>query len=464
MNMAEEKSKNLPKRNSHDGRCYWMKPEVQEELQPLFDQCIQDAIDGRITRLDSLWPPVVVSSEGAPFEVHALVREWSKAQRAETLDAEKAIAFSENLRRQSRWGEIDHHLLDMLQRELQEKYFVVTGNEDDHFWDREYSLKPGIRAEQVPEPLLRFACYVAVSYKVYGLDFQYLDANYLFGLVEKVRPDMVKKLREHGTGRLPVSLQKRKTEHFTASANDAFAVIRITARDNTEECSHEVLNYLCELLEQEDFPRSYAVEFKGPEKTYLPITGLPKKGVNQLFACAVQYPGLHTLMERYARLAMRQYEQYTNLDHEQCALPGSFAVFALGMLGQEWRQLVWDYLDLCDDEHSVFVRGVLSMQNMKYSKDYAAWIANAESLSALLETKIHLSEIVPSGFSSDEDDDEDEEPAEETEASPEEVLQYAWETVCYVIWGKASAKGGQKVLETAPGELKELYEQVFLQL
>ena len=32
---------NLPKRNSADGRCYWMKPEVQEELQPLFDQCIQ---------------------------------------------------------------------------------------------------------------------------------------------------------------------------------------------------------------------------------------------------------------------------------------------------------------------------------------------------------------------------------------------------------------------------------------
>ena len=86
----------------------------------------------------------------------------------------------------------------MLKRELQEKYFVVTGNEDDHFWDREYSLKPDIRAEEVPEPLLRFACYVAVSYKVYGLDFQYLDANYLFGLVEKVRPDMVKKLREHG--------------------------------------------------------------------------------------------------------------------------------------------------------------------------------------------------------------------------------------------------------------------------
>ena len=189
-------------------------------------------------------------------------------------------------------------------------------------------------------------------------------------------------------------------------------------------------------------------------------------------------------MERYARLAMRQYEQYTNLSDEQCALPGSFAVFALGMLGQEWQQLVWDYLDLCDDEHSalqekflreyvkqfgftadtvpMFVRGVLSMQNMKYSKDYAAWMANAESLDALLEAKIHLSAIVPSGFSSDEDDDDDEASTQETEASPEEVLQYAWETVCYVIWGKASAKGGQKVVEAAPEELRERYQKIFM--
>ena len=146
------------------GTCLlYTSPEVQDELQPLFDRCIQDTIDGRSTRLDSLWPPVVVSSEGAPFEVHDLVRKWSEVQRAETLDAEKAIAFSENLRRLSRWHEIDHYLLDLLKRELQEKYFVVTGNEDDHFWDREYSLKPGIRAEEVPEPLLRFACYVAVK-------------------------------------------------------------------------------------------------------------------------------------------------------------------------------------------------------------------------------------------------------------------------------------------------------------
>ena len=458
---------NLPKFNSADGRCYWMKPEVQEELQPLFDQCIQDAIDGRITRLDdSHWPPVVVSSQGAPFEVWQLLRAWTEIQRAETLDAEKAIAFSENLRRQSRWGEIDHHLLDMLKRELQEKYFVATGDEDDRFWDREYSLKPGIRAEQVPEPLLRFACYVAVSYKVYGMDFQYLDANYLFGLVEKVRPDMVKKLREHGTGRLPLSLQKRKTEHFTASANDAFAAIRITARDSTEECYAEILDYLCAVLEQEGFPRSYSVEFRGKEKLYLPIPGLPKKGVNQLFACAVQHPNLHPAMERYARLAMREFEWYQNLADEACAMPGTFAVFALGLEGEPGAPLVTEYLDLCDDELSslqekflhalirkfgfqpwtlgVLVRGALSMQWLEPAKEFRSLIANAESLDALLTVKRNFSAyLLP---------EENEDP---------KFRAIAWQSLLWAIWGKDSENGGSKVIKTAPKELKEKYQQVF---
>lgn len=74
-------------------------------------------------------------------------------------------------------------------------------------------------------------------------------------------------------------------------------------------------------------------------KLYLPIPGLPKKGVNQLFACAVQHPNLHPAMERYARLAMREFEWYQNLADEACAMPGTFAVFALGLeenSGHRW--------------------------------------------------------------------------------------------------------------------------------
>ena len=253
---------------------------------------------------------------------------------------------------------------------------------------------------------------------------------------------------------------------MTASANDAFATIRITAKDSTEECYDEALDYLCAVLSQEEFPRSYSVEFKGKEKIYLPIPGLPKKGVNQLFACAVQYPNLHPAIERYARLAMQEYEWYQNLADEVCAMPGSFAVFALGLEGEQWAPLVTEYLDLCDDEHSslqekfihtffkkygftaqslpVLVHGVQSMQNLKPAKEFRTLIANEESLNALLEIKGQLEYYLS-----------------EESGSNKRALDYLWRDVLWAIWGKDSENGGSKVIKSAPEELKEKYQQVF---
>ena len=115
------------------------------------------------------------------------------------------------------------------------------------------------------------------------MDFQYLDTNYLFGLVEKVRPDMVKKLGKMGPAGCRSACKSGKQSTSPHRPTMPLLSSVLPARDNTEECCHEVLNYLCEILSQEDFPRSYAVEFKGPEKSYLPITGLPKKGENISF-------------------------------------------------------------------------------------------------------------------------------------------------------------------------------------
>ena len=153
------------------------------------------------------------------------------------------------------------------------------------------------------------SCYNYIDYKIghgNGQSFESLTTEHILGLVSQIRPDMVKELKTNGSGKLPKDIQSRKTEHFTASANDAFATIRINAKDSTENCYAEILDYLCAVLEQKEFPHSYSVEFRGKEKIYLPIPGLPKKGINQLFACAVQYPNLHTLIEKYARLAMKE--------------------------------------------------------------------------------------------------------------------------------------------------------------
>ena len=265
---------------------------------------------------------------------------------------------------------------------------------------------------------------------------------------------------------MPPDIQKRKTKHLTASANDAFAAIRITARDSTEECYVEILDYLCAVLEQPEFPRSYSIEFRGPEKLYLPIPGLPKKGVHQLFACAVRYPDLHPAMERYARLAMREFEWYQNLADEACAMPGSFAVFALGLEDPKWWRLVCDYLDRCDDEHSslqekflhalfkqygftaqslpVLVHGVRSMQELKPAKEFRTLIANEENLDALLEIKGHLEYYLP-----------------EESGRDKRAPACLWRDVLWAIWGSSSENSGSKVIKTAPEELKEKYRQVF---
>ena len=107
---------------------------------------------------------------------------------------------------------------------------------------------PELRPEDVDEGLLRFACYVAVCYTVYGLSFEYLTTEHILGLVSQLRPNMVKELKTNGSGKLPPNIQKRKTKHLTVSANDAFATIRITARDSTEECYRRVVFFLLGVL------------------------------------------------------------------------------------------------------------------------------------------------------------------------------------------------------------------------
>ena len=379
---------------------------------------------------------------------------------------EDAVAFCDALRRLAGWKEIDYTLRQYIEKQVQDRYFEVGEREDGFTVFPPCTVWPELRPEDVDEGLLRFACYVAVCYTVYGLSFEYLTTEHILGLVSQLRPDMVKELKTNGSGKLPPNIQKRKTKHLTASANDAFATIRITARDCTEGCCDEALNYLVEVLEQPEFPRSYSIEFRGPEKLYLPIPGLPKKGVNQLFACAVRYPRLHVRMENYARLAMQEDEWYNNLSDESCAMPGTFAVFALGLEGSKWWGLVCDYLDRCDDEHSslqekfihaffkkygftaqslpVLVHGVQSMQNLKPAKEFRTLIANGESLDAMLEIKGHLEDYLP-----------------EEGAHDQRARDYLWREVLWAIWGTASENGGSKVIKTAPKELKEKYQRVF---
>ena len=457
----------LPKRDGVHDRYYLIhKPDTSPEVLAEADACIRDILDGTARENHAAYPTVVRSRNGTPFLPSQLLERYLSKLPWKGFPSEDAAAFCDALRRLAGWKEIDHTLQQYIEKQVRDPYFVVGEREDFFTVFPPCTVRPELRPEDVDEGLLRFACYVAVCYTVYGASYDSLATRHILGLVSQLRPAMVKELKTGGSGKLPPSIQKRKTKHLTASANDAFATIRITARDCTEACYAEILDYLCAVLEQEEFPRSYSIEFRGPEKLYLPIPGLPKKGVHQLFACAARYPRLHVRMENYARLAMQEDEWYQNLSDELCALPGTFAVFALGLEGPKWWPLVCDYLDRCDDEHSslqgkflhalirkfgfqpwtlgVLVRGALSMQWLEPAREFRSLIANEESLDALLAVKRRFSAyLLP---------EENEDP---------KFRAIAWQSLLWAIWGQASENGGSKVIKTAPKELRERYQEIF---
>ena len=457
----------LPKRDGVHDRYYLIhKPDTSPEVLAEADICIQDVLNGTARENHSAYPTVVRNHNGTPFLPDQLLERYLTGLLLKEFSCENAVSLCDAMRRLVGWQEIRYKLEKYIEKQVQERYFLVGKREDGFTVFPPCTVCPELRVEDVDEGLLHFACYVAVCHTVHGQSFESLTTEHILGLVSQIRPDIVKNLKTNGSGKLPPNIQKRKTKHMTASANDAFATIRITAKDSTEECYDEALDYLCAVLSQEEFPRSYSVEFKGKEKIYLPIPGLPKKGVNQLFACAVQYPNLHPAIERYARLAMREYEWYQNLADEVCAMPGSFAVFALGLEGEQWAPLVTEYLDLCDDEHSslqakflhalirkfgfqpwtlgVLVRGTLSMQWLEPAKEFSRLIANAESLDALLAVKHRFSAYLLS--------EENKDP---------KFRAIAWQSLLRAIWGTSSENGGSKVIKSAPKELKEKYQQVF---
>ena len=457
----------LPKRDGVHGRYHLIhKPDTDPAVLMEADLCIQDILDSTARENHSDYPTVVRNHNGTQFLPGQLLDRYLSKQPLIKFPYENAVAFCDALRQLVGWQEICYQLTQYIKAKVQGRYFEVGEKEDFFAAYPPCTVSPKLRPADVDEPLLRFTCYVAVCCTVHGASYESVTTKHYFSLVSQLRPDMVKELKMSGTGKLPGNIQRHKTEHLTASANDAFATIRITAKDATSGCYGEVLDYLCAVLDQPDFPRSYSVEFRGPEKSYLPIPGLPKKGVNQLFACAVQYPELYSKIERYARLAMRKFEWYNNLSDELCAMPGSFAVYALGLEGPAWWPLVCDYLDLCDDEHSslqekflhalfkkfgftaqsipVLLYGVESMQELKPAKELRTLIANEESLDALLDVKAHLQDYLPA-----------------EEKRDKKAWDHLWRGVLWAIWGQASKNGGSKVIQAAPAQWKKRYQEIF---
>jgi len=337
-------------------RDYFIYEDVQNDstLKPLFDACAASILDGSArvakTRAAAGYPSYNCFRVNGKEILTDAVLEYYLKLSENGFVYEKAQIFTEKMLKLCEWHDSIGYVLEKWVECVIRDPFFYDENHSTNGWNEHWVLKPGEPSWQLPEDYIRFACHIAICHVKYGASYETVTANRIFGFIEALGSELPAKLKKYGSGDLPKNVLEYKDNVVSCKANDVFATVKITLKEETEDAYRKVLGFLCRLLKT-GFPKSYVIDFRSPEKNWLPIKGLPQKGIHQLFANAVRWPGLHEQLACYARLAMHEDEWYSNLECEYCAMPGTFAVFALGLLGEQYHVLICDYLRLCDGEH-----------------------------------------------------------------------------------------------------------------
>ena len=238
-------------------------------------------------------------------------------------------------------------------REWKEKVFMklyYKGEDDD------YSLKKGITPEKVDAHKLNLFVAQAlwhIKYKEYSWDVEDACEDLERAAKELGSKKAAMYLKE-GTGILPNDLIHYKDSEVECDANDVFAQISVKIKQESATAYDKALDFIIALLNA-DFPASYYVKFssKAP-KQFLDIKGIAKSPTHRFFAQALQYEELHPKLVAYAEVAMKEFQWYNDVEEgEKSCMPGSYAVFGLGLIGEEYFPLVSQYFSLLDDEHQM---------------------------------------------------------------------------------------------------------------
>ncbi|SHF15993.1 DUF6138 family protein [Pedobacter caeni] len=436
---------------------YNVKIEGNEELLERFI----DAIWSDTIKESAEYPHPLELPTGELFLIDSIIRYFlNKAP----FTAEKAGQFCDKIRKQAPEGFQEYSLEKWVEENVQKPFFgkAPVRSADD------YLLSPGTDLSAVNPEHLSFVCYVAICLMKYGASFEIVTVNRYFRMVKSLGSNEVEELKKYGSGKLATQLTNYKDENVSCVANDVFATIKIKVNQECEAAYQAIFQFINALLKV-DFPKSYSIEFSAKTKQILPIKGLIKTGVHHLFANAVQYPDLHKLIEEYALLAMKKWEWYHNLQDENCAMPSTFAVFALGLESEKHFELVKKYMQEVDEEHQsiqekftpafvekfgiskaslpVFISCILSMQEHKPFKLFAEAFHNVENLQLLLDCKRNFTDYISKSSKEDW-----------SEEDAREMPAYIWTYVIYSIWGPDNKYPA--LIKKSPPEMKAFYEEL----
>ena len=223
-------------------------------------------------------------------------------------------------------------------------------------WSKEYTLKKDLETKNVDQAKLNLFIQQAlwrIKYKEYSWDVRFACED-LERAAKELGSEKAAMYLKKGTGNLPENIIHYKDNDTECDANDVFATITIKIKQESAAAYDKALDFIIALLKT-DFPRSYEIKFSSKAaKQFLDIKGIAKSPTHRFFAQALQYEELHSKIAAYAEAAMREFEWYNDVEEgEKSCMPGSYAVFGLGLVGEEYFPLVSKYFELLDDEHQM---------------------------------------------------------------------------------------------------------------
>jgi hypothetical protein len=438
-----------------------------EENELLLERFIE-AINGGTVKIDEQYPNPYLLDSGEKFLLDSIVKYFFQTR---SFSKELYVSFIEKLRKLSGFKSYEYTLGNLTKDLICVKFDRIQRNNSRIFVPKTGEIASKNTLTEEENELLSFLCYLAVSHIKYGPSYASVTANQYFDVVTQLGSDEVEQLKKNGTGKLPKELTNYKDSDLAFKANDVFAAIHIKLINETEESYKKALTLVNNLLKS-DFPKSFEIAFSAKTKELLPVKGFPKCGQHYLFAGAVKYVKLHSLILEYIDLTKHKYEWYTNLEDENCAMPSTFAVFALGLQNENYFDTLVDYYQTVDEEHQsiqskftpvflekfgvtkksikVYINAVLSLQEHPHYKTFIPYFSTENSLKLLLDSR--------ENFATYYFTDENLKEYSDSETDAQEMAAYCWESVMYTTFGQSKDFG--KIARQLTEEQKKLFEKL----
>ena len=236
-----------------------------------------------------------------------------------------------------------------LEKEIQHDILYHLGEWVDDIFLKSEPKK--VTEEQID--LYIYKALFQIKYGTYSYDTKFACGD-LKNAMNKYNSQKAKQYLEKGTGVLSDELIYYKDENLECKANDVLGTVNIKIKSEIAESYEKALDFIINLLTN-GFPHSYAIKFSSKsEKEFLNIKGLAKSSTHRFFRRVLDFPELYDKLEIYARTAMKEFEWYQDVEEgEKSLLPGSYAVFGLGLHDEKYFPLIEEYYSKLDDEHQL---------------------------------------------------------------------------------------------------------------